>query len=270
MIELKNISYSYNDGNKALVGLNLLINKGEKIVVVGPNGAGKSTLFLLLNAVLKAKEGSYCFKNKKISYSKNELLELRKSIGIVFQESDNQLFSLNVLEELAFGPMNLKLEKEEVASRIELVMKQLDIVDLKYKSVHSLSSGQKKRVAIASVLTMQPEVLIFDEPTAGVDAAHTLELVQLFNSLYEQGKTIIVSTHDMNFAYEWADRILVLNEGRIVCDASVEYVFGQHELLKQCKIELPLILQIYNGLNNKSVQEPRNLNELISHLNNYK
>lgn len=268
MIELRNVSYSYGDGKNALYGVDLLINKAEKIVVAGSNGAGKSTLFLLLNAVLKAKEGSYYFNNKKISYSKKELLELRKSIGIVFQESDNQLFSLNVFEELAFGPMNLKLEKVEIDSRIELAMKQLDIESLKHKSVHSLSSGQKKRVAIASVLTMQPEVLIFDEPTAGVDAAHTFDLMQLFNSLYNEGKTILISTHDMNFAYEWADRILVLNEGQIVCDASVEYVFSQQELLKQCKIELPLILQIYNGLNNKSAQVPRNINELIRHINN--
>ena len=264
MIELKDISYKYQDGTEALRAINLSIKEGEKMVVAGANGAGKSTLFMILNGILRPSSGSYLFDGKEIKYTKKELYNLHKTIGVVFQEPDSQIFSASVYEEVAFGPLNLQLPESEVKARVDEALKTVDIENLKDRPAHLLSYGQKKRVTIASVLSMNPKVIIFDEPTAGLDPVHASEIIALLDKLHQSGKTIIISTHDMNLAYQWADRIILLNNGKIVGDDTSAKVFDNQEVLHRCGLELPLILQIFNGFKEADMTPPKDINQLLN------
>jgi cobalt/nickel transport system ATP-binding protein len=266
MIELKNISYHYPDSTVAIADICFSVSEGEKLVVAGANGAGKSTLFLLLNGILKPRKGEYFFDGKKTGYSKCELLALRQQVGIVFQEPDSQLFSASVYEEVAFGPLNMELSRDEVRLRVDTTLAALDIENLKDRPPHLLSYGQKKRVAIASVLAMNPRIIIFDEPTAGLDPAHAAEIIVLLEKLHKAGKTIIISTHDMNFAYQWAGRMVVLHKGCVVGQGTPNEVFANVELLKQSQLELPFILQVFKAMN-IDAKNPETMAELIKYIN---
>jgi cobalt/nickel transport system ATP-binding protein len=266
MIELKNISYHYPDCTSAIADICFSVTEGEKLVVAGENGAGKSTLFLLLNGILKPRKGEYFFDGKRIGYSKRELLTLHQQVGIVFQEPDSQLFSASVYEEVAFGLLNLELPHDEVRRQVNSTLAALDIENLKDRPPHLLSYGQKKRVAIASVLAMNPRIIIFDEPTAGLDPAHAAEIIVLLEKLHTAGKTIIISTHDMNFAYQWAGRMVVLHDGCVVGQGTPNEVFANEELLKQSQMELPFILQVFKAMNTDA-KNPKTMAELIKYIN---
>jgi cobalt/nickel transport system ATP-binding protein len=265
MIELKNISYHYPDCTSAIADICFSVTEGEKLVVAGENGAGKSTLFLLLNGILKPRKGEYFFDGKRIGYSKRELLTLHQQVGIVFQEPDSQLFSASVYEEVAFGLLNLELPHDEVRRQVNSTLAALDIENLKDRPPHLLSYGQKKRVAIASVLAMNPRIIIFDEPTAGLDPAHAAEIIVLLEKLHKAGKTIIISTHDMNFAYQWANRMVVLHKGCVIGEGTPNEVFANEELLKQSQLELPFILQVFKALN-IDAKNPKTMAELIKYI----
>jgi cobalt/nickel transport system ATP-binding protein len=272
IFEVKDIVYSYMDGTKALRDININIEKGKKIAFIGANGAGKSTLFLHFNGINKPEAGEICFRGKKISYSNSELTKLRSEVGIVFQEPDNQLFSSSVLQEISFGPMNMKLDKETVMKRIEKAMDATAIADLKDKPTHFLSYGQKKRVAIASILAMEPEVLILDEPTSGLDPQNSNAVEDILNTLNQEGRTIIISTHDIDFAYSWADYIYVMNRGEVISHGTPEEVFINKELIEQANIKLPWIVEVYMEFNkgaefNKE-SLPKNKEELFSLIKN--
>ncbi len=264
MVELQDINYHYQDGTEALKSINLSIREGEKMVVAGSNGAGKSTLFMILNGILRPSSGSYLFDGKEIKYTKKELYNLHKTIGVVFQEPDSQILSASVYEEVAFGPLNLQLSDNEVKTRVGEALETVDIENLRERPAHLLSYGQKKRVTIASVLSMNPKVIIFDEPTAGLDPAHASEIIVLLDKLHQAGKTIIISTHDMNLAYQWANRVVLLNEGRIVGDDLSAKIFDNQEVLHKCGLELPLILQIFNGFKEANMAPPKNINQLLN------
>ncbi|MDF2591039.1 MAG: cobalt transporter, ATPase subunit [Clostridia bacterium] len=272
IFEVKDIVYSYMDGTKALRNININIEKGKKIAFIGANGAGKSTLFLHFNGINKPEAGAICFRGKKISYTNSELTKLRKEVGIVFQEPDNQLFSSSVLQEISFGPMNMKLDKETVMKRIEKAMDATAIADLKDKPTHFLSYGQKKRVAIASILAMEPQVLILDEPTSGLDPQNSNAVEDILNTLNKEGRTIIISTHDIDFAYSWADYIYVMNRGEVVSHGTPREVFISKELIEQANIKLPWIVEVYMEFNkgaefNKE-SLPKNKEELFSLVKN--
>jgi cobalt/nickel transport system ATP-binding protein len=272
IFEVKDIVYSYMDGTKALRNININIEKGKKIAFIGANGAGKSTLFLHFNGINKPEAGEICFRGKKISYTNSELTKLRKEVGIVFQEPDNQLFSSSVLQEISFGPMNMKLDKETVMKRIEKAMDATAIADLKDKPTHFLSYGQKKRVAIASILAMEPQVLILDEPTSGLDPQNSNAVEDILNTLNKEGRTIIISTHDIDFAYSWADYIYVMNRGEVVSHGTPREVFISKELIEQANIKLPWIVEVYMEFNkgaefNKE-SLPKNKEELFSLVKN--
>lgn len=272
IFEVRDISYSYMDGTKALRNVSINIEKGKKIAFVGANGAGKSTLFLHLNGINKPEAGEICFSGKKISYTNSELIKIRKEVGIVFQEPDNQLFSSSVLQEISFGPMNMRLDKETVLKRIEKAMEATDIVDLRDKPTHFLSYGQKKRVAIASILAMEPEVLILDEPTSGLDPHNSNAIEALLNTLNKAGKTIIISTHDIDFAYSWADYIYVMNRGEVISQGVPAEVFWSKELTQQANIKLPWVVEVYMEFNKGAVFNkealPRNKEELFNLIKN--
>lgn len=271
IIETKDLSYIYPDGTKALEKVSMDIEKGKKVAVIGANGAGKSTLFLHFNGINKPASGEVGYNGTKFSYTNNELLRLRREIGIVFQEPDNQLFSSSVFQEISFGPMNMKLSKEEVIKRVEAAMEATGIAELRDKPTHFLSYGQKKRVTIASILAMDPQVLILDEPTSGLDPHNADIIVEILDKLNNTGTTIIVSTHDIDMAYSWADYIYVMNKGKVVRRGTPEEVFTDNEFIIAANIKMPWIVDVYNSLSDKYKKDksclPRNKEQLIEFIN---
>lgn len=267
IIEVENLSFQYPDGTDALKNISLKIEKGKKIAFVGVNGSGKSTLFLNLNGVFKPSKGVIKYKGKEVKYNHKSLLELRKEIGIVFQDPENQLFSASVYQEVSFGAMNLKLPEDEVRSRVDKELKSVEMYDYKEKAVHFLSYGQKKRVSIADILVMEPEVIVFDEPTSSLDPKHSSQIVKIFDKLNEKGITVILSTHDVELAYSWADYIIVMKDGQVFREGTPYEVFSDNKLIHECYLEKPLILDIFQFLcETKKItlykEIPRNKEEL--------
>lgn len=272
IIETRNLNFEYSDGTKALKNVNIKIEKGKKIAFVGVNGSGKSTLFLNLNGVLKPSEGNVIFKGKEIKYSQKELNNIRKSVGIVFQDPENQIFSASVYQEVSFGAMNLKLPKEEVIKRVDKALKDTDVYSYKDKAVHFLSYGQKKRVSIADILVMEPEVIVFDEPTSSLDPKHSMEIIDIFNNINRDGMTVIISTHDVELAYSWADYIFVMKDGALEREGTPYEIFSDDKLMENCYLQKPLILEVYenmiaSGKVDSSVKIPRNKKELLQIIN---
>ncbi|MGD8189848.1 energy-coupling factor ABC transporter ATP-binding protein [Brevibacillus ginsengisoli] len=248
IISTQNITYYYGDHTNALKGVTLSLAKGRKIAVLGNNGAGKSTLFMHLNGILKPTSGTVYFKGKPVEYSKKSLQQLRKSIGLVFQNPDEQLFSPTVYDDVAYGPKNLGLSQETVAEAVHWALEQTGTLAMREKAIHSLSLGEKKRVAIAGVLAMNPEIIILDEPTAGLDAAYSRKLIQLLDELHQSGKTLVLSTHDINLAYEWAEELVIMCDGKVIAVGSPKQVLERQEILQACKLEKPLLMEIYEHL----------------------
>ncbi|HBP65834.1 MAG TPA: energy-coupling factor ABC transporter ATP-binding protein [Desulfosporosinus sp.] len=268
ILEAFNLDYSYPDGTKALRTINLKIEKGEKLTILGSNGAGKSTLFMQFNGLYRPNSGSIKYQGQAISYKNKPLIELRKKVGIVFQDPDSQLFSSSVYQDISFGPLNLGLSDQEVEARVDQALIDTETTDLEYKPTHLLSYGQKKRVSIAGVLAMEPEVIIFDEPTAGLDPRHAREFMQLLKNLSDEGKTIIISTHDVDLAYSWSDRLVIMSSGEIIAQGEPGELFLQPELIEQADLALPWLLEIYCGLVEKgwfptSTPLPKTREELL-------
>ncbi len=253
LIKWKGISFGYQEEKKVLKDVDLSIQKGEKIAVIGSNGAGKSTLFLLLNGILKPESGSYAYKGREIHYTKQEMRMLRKEIGIVFQEPDQQIVSQTVFHEVAFGLMNLGYSKEEVKQRVLAMLEKLNIQDLKDCPPHYLSGGQKKSVTIADILVMEPEVLLFDEPTASLDPLNQENVERILGQIANEGKTIVVSTHDMEFASRFADRILVVGEGTIIGNGTPMEIFSDKNLLSRAFVKPPVLYEIMKVLKEKKI-----------------
>lgn len=267
IVSVRNLRYSYGGEREILKGINVDIEEGQRVAVTGTNGAGKSTFFLNLNGVLEADEGEIYFRGKKMTREKKDLMELRRGIGIVFQDADNQIIATTVMGEVSFGPMNLRLPKEEVESRVNEALEYMNISDFKERAPHYLSGGEKKRVTIADIIAMHSEVMIFDEPTAALDPVNVIALEAVLEKLYRQGKTILVSTHDLDFAYRWAERIIVFCDGQIIADGVPEEVFRNEEVLKQANLKKPTMLEVADILAEKNLgldknQYPKNVSEL--------
>jgi len=253
ILEARDVEFEYPDGTKALRGLSLCIEKGRKVAVLGPNGAGKSSVFLHFNGILRPKRGKIRFSGKDIGYDHASLMDLRKNVGIVFQDPDTQLFSASVFQEISFGPLNLGLPKKQVEKRVREAMAATGIAELEKKPTHLLSYGQKKRVSIADILAMEPSVIICDEPTAWLDPKNSQQVLELFNRINESGTTIIMSTHDVDIAYTWADYIFVINYGKVVGEGTPEAVFQDESLLRAADLEKPWLVDVYNQLKNKGL-----------------
>ena len=242
ILEVKELHYKYSDGTHALKGLNLGVEKGKTTAVLGGNGAGKSTLFLSLNGINKPSDGQILFKGIPVDYSRKGLQELRKSVGIVFQDPDSQLFSASVYQDISFGAMNMKLPQDEVRSRVESAMKRTGIMHLKDKPTHCLSFGQKKRVAIAGVLVMEPEVIILDEPTAGLDPLGVSEVMGLLRQIQDElDITVIISTHDIDIVPLYCDYVYVMDKGMVVLGGTPREVFAEKDVLRSVNLRLPRI-----------------------------
>ncbi|SET81667.1 cobalt/nickel transport system ATP-binding protein [Lacrimispora sphenoides] len=265
LLQAENLSYSYGQGNQVLKKINFTVKKGEKIAVLGSNGAGKSTCFLNLNGVLRPESGQIRYRGKEIG--KKDLNELRKNVGIVFQDADSQIIASTVFAEVSFGPVNLKLPKEEVRRRVETALDCMNLMPMKDRPPHYLSGGEKKRVSIADIIAMESEVVIFDEPTASLDPVNVEMLEGVLDKMNEMGKTLLISTHDVDFAYRFADRAVIFSGGRIIADGPVREVFEDDEVLNQANLKRPILLEVYNSLVRHRILEegggsPRDAGEL--------
>lgn len=266
LITIEDLEFTYPNGVPALKEVSLSIDKGKKIVFLGPNGAGKSTLFLHLNGILRPKKGEVLFQGVPVKYDQRSLATLREQVAMVLQNPDDQIFSSTVEEDVAFGPMNLMLDRKEVEARVEESLYLVGLEELRDRPTQQLSFGQKKRVSLAGALAMHPKVLIMDEPTAGLDSEMVHELMELSDELNHRGMTMIMSTHDIETAYEWADETVVMDKGRILFSGTPEDLFDQHELIDRLRIIPPYLVRINqqkyyrSGLPERPI--PRNLVEL--------
>lgn len=248
ILETEKISFTYADGTKALNCLSMAVPEGKKAAVLGRNGAGKSTLFLHYNGVNRPDKGTVYFRGEPLHYGAKQLRELRREVGIVFQDPDNQLFSASVYQDVSFGPLNMGWSEQDVRVRVEDALQRTGIWEFKEKPVHFLSQGQKKRTAIAGVLAMEPRVLILDEPTSGLDPYYRSQIVKLLDDFNGKGATIIISSHDVDEAFSWADLVFIMHEGRIIAQGDPEEVFMNEEVIKRANLVKPWAVEIYNQL----------------------
>ncbi len=250
-LSTKNLSYTYPDGTHALKNINMDIYKGQKVAIMGSNGAGKSTLFSHFNGLTKPTSGHVEVDGKAIKYDRDTLLEVRQKVGIVFQDPNDQLFAPTVKEDVAFGPMNLGLDYEEVEKRVDEALTMVGMEQYMDKTPHHLSGGQQKRVAIAGIIAMRPEIMILDEPTAGLDPEGVEKVLDILNNLNKEGMSIVISSHDIEMVNEFAEKIFVLNNGEILESGDKHEIFSNKELLKKAHLKAPITTEILYTLKEK-------------------
>jgi cobalt/nickel transport system ATP-binding protein len=256
ILEAREIRYRYPRGMEAIQGISFHIRKGEKIALVGPNGAGKSTLMLMFNGMIRPDSGIILFDNKPVSYDKGSLRALRKRVGFVLQNPDRQIIAPTVYQDVAFGPVNLGYSENEVKTAVLEALRYVGLEGFERRPPHLLSGGEKKRVAIAGILAMDPDVLVFDEPTSGLDPSGSEDIMELLDELHHQGKTIIISTHDIELAYPWADRAILLLEGKILQEAIPDVAFGRPKHVRQAHLSMPILLDLYFELEKRGYSLP--------------
>lgn len=261
-IEIKDLNYTYttDEGTElqqVLFDINLNIEKGEFIAIVGRNGSGKSTLAKHFNALLLPTSGSLII-NGIDSRDDSRLWDIRSGCGMVFQNPDNQLVSSIAEDDVAFGPENLGVAPDEIRKRVDEALKAVDMYEHRKKGPHLLSGGQKQRIAIAGVLAMQPDCIVFDEPTAMLDPKGRIEIMQIINRLHKEGKTVILITHFMEEAAQ-ANRIAVMHNGRIAMCASPKEVFSKAAALNDYHIELPFAAKLARLLKEKGLDIPSDI-----------
>ena len=242
-LRFDDVHYRYPNGYEALCGVSFRITHGEKVALVGANGAGKSTLMLHTNGLLMPSQGGVVLGG--IALTRRTLPLVRQSVGLVFQDSDNQLFMPTVEEDVAFGPSNMRLEPEEIRRRVTEALDAVGALHLRGASPFRLSGGQKKRVAIATVLAMEPSVLVMDEPTSNLDPRARRQIIDLIRRF---SHTTLIATHDMEMVLDLCDRTIVMKQGRIVADGSTRHVFGDLALLEECGLEQPCELRMKRAL----------------------
>ncbi|MCU0492189.1 MAG: energy-coupling factor ABC transporter ATP-binding protein [Chloroflexaceae bacterium] len=233
-VHVRNLCYRYPDGTEALHDISLQIGEGEKVALVGPNGAGKSTLLLHLNGVLRCTSGSVQIGSTTLSDA--TIRTIRAQVGMVFQDPDDQLFSPTVFDDVAFGPLHMGLPEAEVRQRVAWALEQVDMAGFERRMPHHLSVGQRKRIAVATVLSMHPAILALDEPSAGLDPRARRGLVELLNRLPQ---AMLVSTHDMRLVQEVFPRMVILAQGRIAADGPSRELLADGALLEQYGLERP-------------------------------
>jgi cobalt/nickel transport system ATP-binding protein len=256
ILEARDIRYRYPRGMEAIQGISFHIRKGEKIALVGPNGAGKSTLMLMFNGMIRPDSGTLLYDNEPISYDKESLRMLRKRVGFVLQNPDRQIIAPTVYQDVAFGPTNLGYSDEEVRQAVTGALKYVGLEGFERRPPHQLSGGEKKRVAIAGVLAMDPDMLVFDEPTSGLDPSGSEDIMELLDELNQGGKTIIISTHDIELAYPWADRVILLLKGKILQEDIPDVAFGNPEYVRQARLSMPTLLELYFELQKRGFSVP--------------
>jgi cobalt/nickel transport system ATP-binding protein len=234
VLDVLGLAYAYPDGHQALYGVDLHVHQGERVALLGPNGAGKTTLVLHLNGILTAGAGSVSVSGLPVS--KPNLQEVRRRVGVVFQDPDDQLFMPTVRDDVAFGPRNLGMKGAALDGRVMDALDRVGMADFADRPPHHLSFGQRRRVAVATVLAMEPEILVLDEPSSNLDPASRRELADILRGL---DVTVLMVTHDLPYAFELCPRSVVLSDGVIVADGSTYDVLTDEDLMARHRLELP-------------------------------
>jgi len=233
-LEVLGVSYLYPDGHQALREIDLHVHHGERVALLGPNGAGKTTLLLHLNGIFRPASGMV--RVAGLDITDESLMDVRRRVGLVFQDPDDQLFMPTVGQDVAFGPANFGIEGEALDRRVNEALEAVSMLDASGRAPHHLSYGERRRVAIATVLAMRPEILVLDEPTSNLDPASRRELIEVLRGL---SITQLLATHDLPFALELCPRALVMDEGRIVAAAATAEILSDEALMKAHRLELP-------------------------------
>ena len=237
-LEIKELAFAYPDGNQALFGVNLRIERGERVALLGPNGAGKTTLVMHMNGIHPAEHGKVSVAGEVIDTTNKDLLRrIRGKVGVVFQDPDDQLFMPTVGEDVAFGPYNMGIRGAELDKAVDEALEMVHMSEFKERPPHHLSFGQRRRVAVATVLAMKPEILVLDEPSSNLDPAGRRELAEILKSL---DVTIVMVTHDLPYAFELCERSVILSGGVIVADGKTGDILKDQPLLAKHRLELPV------------------------------
>jgi len=265
-ISIKNLIYAYSDGTEALKNIDLDISKNESIAIIGQNGAGKSTLLMHLNGILKGNNGSIKIFDKNLKNKKRE--EIIKEVGVVFQDPDDQLFMPTVFDDVAFGPLNMNLPEDEVRKRVNDALMMVDMPGYEKKYPQHLSFGEKKKISLASVLSMDPEIVALDEPTANLDPKSRRDLIKIIRNLKAEGKTIIIATHDLNVIPGIVDRIYILNK-TIIAEGTPRNIFLNAELLESENLDIPdiaILFKILSCFGYEPTDLPLSIDDAVVHL----
>ncbi len=238
VIEISDLRYSYPDGKIALENINLDIFEGESVGIVGANGAGKTTLILHINGIIRNNNGN--IKVVDMEMTDKNVRKIRSKVGLVFQNPEDQLFSPTVFEDVSFGPLNMKLPADEVVKRTTNALEMVEMSGFENRSSHHLSEGEKKRISIATVLSMNPEILVLDEPTSNLDPKHRRELINLLKKI---NKTIIIVSHDLEAMLELCNRTVLMNKGKIIKDGKTQELMSDKKLMEENYLERPMSLE---------------------------
>ena len=241
MLEFRNVSFSYEPGTPVLDNLSFHIRRGETVGLIGANGAGKSTIMKLMLGLLPA-QGEILVEGMPVT--KQNLSVIRQKIGFVLQDSDNQMFMPTVYEDMIFGPRNYGLSREEADARVDRVLRELGLENLKHRHNHKISGGEKRMAAIATILAMEPEMIVMDEPSTALDPVNRRRVISTINSRKE---TKLIASHDLDMILDTCQRVILLNHGRIVADGEAETILRDQALLEANRMELPFCLQGWKG-----------------------
>jgi cobalt/nickel transport system ATP-binding protein len=259
IFHLENLSHRYSDGTLALDDVSLDFERGDRIALLGTNGSGKTTLLNHLNGILKPTSGKIFYQDQPLKYDSKSLLQLRRHVGFVFQDPNDQLFASTVKQDVAFGPLNLGLSTDKVKEIVNEALAVVGMTEFADKPPHFLSLGQKKRVALAGVLAMQPEVIIMDEPTSNLDPRATSEILHLLLQLNkERVITLLLATHDVDMVPLFAKKLCILNKGRLVSNGTPKETFSNTELIRKVNLRSPRITHLFEVLrkeNNLPIDE---------------
>ncbi len=249
LFKIENLIYTYSDGTVALDNVSLSFDHGERIALLGTNGSGKTTLLNHLNGILKPTSGQIYYEDKPLQYDGKSLLELRRHVGFVFQDPNDQLFAPTVKQDVAFGPLNLGISTDKVKTLVNEALATVGMAEFADKPPHFLSLGQKKRVALAGVLAMQPEVIIMDEPTSNLDPRATSEILHLLLQLNrEKGITLLLATHDVDMMPLFANKLYILNKGKLVSQGKPKELFSDTELIRKVNLRSPRLTHLFEVL----------------------
>lgn len=245
LLEFDHVYYTYPAAAQPTLNeVTLRIPKGKRCALIGQNGCGKTTLFLLANGLYKPQQGEIFWKGTPFSYSHSALTQLRQHIGLVFQNPEQQIVATTVEEDISYGLCNLKLPEAAISQRVAQVLADFELTDLATIPVHHLSLGQKKQVSLAGVMVLQPELLLLDEPTAYLDQLHTRQLTAMLRTIQATGTTVVITTHDLNLVYRWADWVFVLDQGKLILEGTPQEVFAQRKRLEELQLGVPIIFEL--------------------------
>ncbi|KKX57203.1 ABC transporter ATP-binding protein [Brevibacillus borstelensis] len=267
------VHYTYPGASQpALNGLSLGVPAGKKCVLLGHNGCGKSTMFLHANGIFRPNLGQVLWKGMAVSYDRAHLLKLKQKIGLVFQDPEQQLIAATVAEDISYGLCNQKLPEDVVREKVYRTMETFGMTEWAETPIHRLSLGQKRRVALAGVMVLEPELLLLDEPTAYLDQEQTRNFVQELDRIHAAGTTILMATHDIDLAFAWADWVLVMEKGKLALEGEPEAVFSRRDTLERLQLRTPAVFDVWEALPAALREEigssrvPRSVEELTAGL----